>query len=360
MTGGDRASSSSSGGEPQWCLHGESVVLPEEYDRGSIRPDTNGDGRDEWWTTTPVWDAVAREGSTRFTVHELENQKFELQSDLVLFGSLLTLGDVDGDGTPDVALQAWNDPEAWWQRGLGDFTFETTQRPFAAPPRVRLYAEVNGDGLLDVLEQQSWMDAHLSLRLGDGAGGFVVSSTIGGGEHTLVEVFPGSTGSEKLLRFQFPFAGTQEEESFFQLVDVTPAGEITVKASATALGFLPTVIADVNGDGISDILGGGPYGSRWMRSDGDRYEEEVLGREVRGIIPGPWTDPRATDALVWDETLRLYEPADNTWRRVETVQTSPGFEWHARHLPLLADDDGRRDFLQIGDTHSLWRFERCD
>ena len=362
---GDTSSSSvettgDGGGPARWCLVGESILLPEAFEEGAIRPDTDGNGRDEWWKSEALWDPIARVGSTRFSVYELEGLAFEPRAELVLGGMLIVAGDVDGDGLVDLALSRWDEPQAWWQRGLDDFTFEATQRPFEAPNYHTRYADLDGDGRLDRLDKENGITVPLRLSLGDGTGAFTEATTIGGGEHALVEVIAGARNNEKLLRFQSPFAGTQETESFFQLVDVSANGDITVKASTESAGLVPTLIVDVNGDGLSDVLGGTSYGLQWLRTQGDRYVHETLTRGRTTVLPGPWSEPGAADALVWHESLQLYQPGDATWEPVDVVDVSAGFQPRALHVPMDADGDQIRDSLQVAETHSLWRLQPCD
>lgn len=358
---GDGADGSSSGGVAQgWCLRGEPVVLPGRYDSRSLRPDSDDNGRDEWWIQEPHWDPVTREGSTTLEIYEHQRGAFELRATTLLSGSVLHVGDVDGDGRPDAILRAWDDPQVWWQRGLDDFEFESTAQPFEAVSPSAHYADVDGDGSLDAVGDPEGFGS-LELFLGDGAGGFESAGELDVGGRRIEAVFPGSRAQEKLLHFEQEVLGFGSDTSLLWLTNVVPGGTVDVVASIGDLDFAPVVLAEVDGDGVADVLGRDERMNvmTWLRSSGTQYEEVVLARGIRGLVAGPWTEPGAADALAWGESVRLYQPSGDGWVGTD-VQTDPGFEVSGNHVPLHADDDGLHELLQIGQTHSLWRVEPCD
>lgn len=188
------------------------------------------------------------------------------------------VGDVDGDGVPDVVLttvnqsigfpdrpagdaallSAYGDPTLRIMHGVGDGTFTLLPPVPSEDDDFAALADINGDGILD------WVTAYwnggqggtVDVRLGDGAGHFVQTSRsvltavptclalgdLNGDSHLDVAVETGSGSAALLLG-----AGD---------------GSLGVPAYvATATAAYRLALADVDGDGILDLAVANPQGS---------------------------------------------------------------------------------------------------
>jgi len=108
------------------------------------------------------------------------------QQPLGLIGTVLAIGDLNGDGIPDIVIQPadveGNAPAANIYAGNGDGTFQstplftTTTLPDAFQTTSALIGDVNADGHPDLLFQSQTSDltAVVSVYLGDGKGNFIV------------------------------------------------------------------------------------------------------------------------------------------------------------------------------------------
>jgi Bacterial Ig-like domain (group 3)/FG-GAP-like repeat len=109
-----------------------------------------------------------------------------LQQPLGLLGTSVAIGDLNGDGIPDIVIQppsvGGNTPGPTVYAGLGDGTFQTT--PLFAVPTLpsgtaivsALIGDVNADGHPDLLIETRNPDdlsAQVNVYLGDGKGNFI-------------------------------------------------------------------------------------------------------------------------------------------------------------------------------------------
>jgi hypothetical protein len=167
---------------------------------------------------------------------------------------VLSVGDLNGDGKPDVATSDAMGNQAIILLGKGDGTFEAPSKPVVGNhPRGVVLADLDGDGKVD-LAAANVMDSNVTLLLGNGDGTvgspaalstggeanpfFLTAGDVDGdGKLDLVTSNNNATGSISVLR-------NQGQGMFAKGVPYPTGGDYAAQAT----------IGDVSGDGHPDVV----------------------------------------------------------------------------------------------------------
>jgi hypothetical protein len=190
----------------------------------------------------------------------------------------IAMGDFNGDGLLDIVLtdNAQQDVVFFTGKGDGTFTQESTSISTSAAARGVVVADFNGDGVDDVAYSVGPTDpiTHLSdlyVAIGKGDGTFKVSSTPAATEigEFLTTGDTNADNHADIVSATINQPGkTQIGNSLFVLLG---KGDGTFKTPVAYLSDIPSDphLADVNGDGIPDIIAGGSIGALVYQGNGD-------------------------------------------------------------------------------------------
>lgn len=179
------------------------------------------------------------------------------EATLVSPGTAPLLGDVDGDGRPDLLAttapaDGGTDADVSWLGNLGDGRFGPPRPiPAAAGLRLLAAADLNGDGHLDlVATTPSWPTVALALLAGDGHGGFTRGSVFFEGlsvNEVAVRDLDGDGRPDLVLTESYKFVG---------VLDVLLAdGAGGFRRSFSLSGPVMALAAgDVDRDGVLDLV----------------------------------------------------------------------------------------------------------
>ena len=259
--------------------------------------------------------------------------------------------DVNGDGRPDLLVYRSSDftasVEAWVNDGAGGFT-----RSFVldSGPETYLYAaaaDMNGDGLMDLVVAEQGVETRLVVRFNDGAGGFAEA------HEYPVEVW---------MSLESPFCLDINGDG---LADVMYFKDQALKARLNRGGVLgpeidaaPAVhpyevtLADLNGDGRLELIGSVSWDLRYWTDDGTgRFAQAtvvspqeayvVQAVDVNGDGRIDLTAIGTNDSFVHALYRVWLNDGDGRFTEMEpvSVPTHGGYV----HSPLYADLDGDGD-----------------
>jgi VCBS repeat-containing protein len=162
----------------------------------------------------------------------------------------VAIGDMNGDGRPDLAVANYDDNNVSVLLGTGNGTFGiATNFSVGANPRTVGVGDLNGDGRLDLVAASSISDT-VSVLLGNGDGTFQTQTTSGTGSSPIELAIGDLNGDGRLDLVLANFGGSD--------VSVLLGNGNGTFGAATnlAAGTNPrsVAIADLNGDGRPDLV----------------------------------------------------------------------------------------------------------
>jgi hypothetical protein len=167
----------------------------------------------------------------------------------------LTAGDFNRDGNLDVVIangSPSNTVSVWLGNGHGDFTLSRSYSTGQFPSSV-VVADFNRDGILDVVVQDRGLapqNGDVALLLGNGDGTFQPATLYSAGTQVQAIAVADLHGNGNLGVVASGNTGVF-------LLEGDGAGGLRPAATSLALPYI-LAVADVNGDGKADLIGGSP------------------------------------------------------------------------------------------------------
>ena len=168
------------------------------------------------------------------------------------------VADVNGDGKPDIVVANYNSGTVSVLLGNGDGTFQPTvvYNLGGYNPNGLVIADVNGDGKPDLVVWGSWNSPGVAVLLGSGDGTFLPAVTydVGAGPAFDVAIADVNGDGKPDLIVAVWYTPT---DSYGYVAVLLGNGDGTFLPAATyraGLGPNSVAAADVNGDGIPDLL----------------------------------------------------------------------------------------------------------
>jgi hypothetical protein len=376
--------------------NGDGTFQPQvTYSVGSVPTaivagDFNGDGHTDL--------AVANEGNGTVSLL-LGNGDGTFQPQITypvgMFPTSLVAGDFNGDGHTDLAVANQVDGTVSVLLGNGDGTFQSqVTYPIGSSPASLVAGYFAGDGHLDLAAANS--DGTVSVVLGDGHGGFglpvtypagsfpsatIVAGSFTGDGHTDLAVANTASDTISLLRgngdgtFQEPesfgvgtfpeslVAGDFNGDGRLDLAATSPdpntipvllGGGDGTFASASRFATAPyctPLVADLNGDGINDVLVINAAGDILYRQgrpqDTGSFDPPVTvnpGFPSRDIafVPGTGQGPILASVDAHDDAVSLYAWRAGGFVRIGSLATG---RLPAQIMTADLNHDGRDDLV---------------
>jgi uncharacterized protein (TIGR03437 family) len=168
----------------------------------------------------------------------------------------LAVGDLDGDGKPDLAVAVNTDGDVAVFRGAGDGTFSAFQgSPYSLPGAYAIaVGDFNGDGKPD-MAVTGRSTGTVQVFLGNGKGGFTAGASFGAGPGSLPQtIVAGDFNGDGKLDLAWVNNGTGSLGTLIGdgLGGFTPVPGLSVCPSTC--GPFSLVAGDINHDGEPDLL----------------------------------------------------------------------------------------------------------
>ena len=162
---------------------------------------------------------------------------------------VFAVGDVNGDGIPDVVAANGNSDYAGVSIGNGDGTFEPYSiTPVAVVPMALALADVNGDGKLDLISLSSIYGVEVAMGNGDGT--FQYAAGAGGGDRSDALAVADINGDGR------PDIVITDSTNHVIVLLNNGNGSFQTQPDEFAVGNSPhyITVADVNGDGKPNLV----------------------------------------------------------------------------------------------------------
>ncbi len=202
-----------------------------------------------------------------------------------------TLGDVDGDGDPDLLVQEFDQPmQVFMNDGTGAFGAGIPVPNIAQFGLVVAVADINGDGFVDLVDaySSSGGDGPMGypLYLGNGSGGFTLGDLID---------LSGTSGERQVLVRDLDGDGRMDLVYHNGSIAIYPKvcwvrnegngqwgpPQVLVQDAENLNYLAGLMMADVNGDGMDDII----YSQAGNSSCEIRYAECIGGTTFSPSVP---------------------------------------------------------------------------
>ncbi len=328
------------------CLRGTPQPMLDPEDTLLRILDTDRNGRDQLWMSQLRWDPLREIQSSVLRAFELDERGvFVPLAELELPGNIQALADIDGDGLLDVMLAQWDDLTRWWQVGVMGFDIDATARPLDGVDPVGLgsWIEVTEDDAMDYVERSN--EFGFRILVGDGAGGFEPAGTSALEKLSPHSVFPVPALGQLVLIFQAPVLGFVNDISVVQTVAVDANGDLEILAQSGGLDISPRFVGDLDGDDIADVVGfdGVDNTLRFLGSARGPYEKADIVPNIRDAVVGGFVQEREVEILWWNgkAQMRLQRAQGAAWSEETPVADNP--QWDANGPKrVLARARGRR------------------
>jgi hypothetical protein len=270
---------------------------------------------------------------------------------------VLVLADMNGDGKPDVVTGNADATTVGVLLGKGDGTFAAPKEaPTGAPPMDIAVGDLNGDGKPDLVTVGSGPvmtinDGIVSVLLGKGDGTFAPKVDLGAGMSTSGIAIGDMNGDGK-SDLVVANAGADDWWSLDVMLGKGDGTFTKGSSDSTVYGSASVELADLNGDGILDVitghtLTGTSVSVLFGRGDGTLSTKVDYATAGSAIALGDMNGDGRPD-LVTDGPSVLFAQADGS------------FTGRADYMPVgtavaLGDvnADGRLDVAQIGRSNTV-------
>ncbi len=171
-----------------------------------------------------------------------------------------TLSDLNNDGRLDLVSRRSDSYQIYLGNGDGTFGAVTSYGTVGSTSTAAVVADFNGDGNQDLITAQTF---YFEMRLGRGDGTFNAAVSVSG-VGTTVGFHAGDFNGDSQLDLAYSQSGGNGRVRLGN-GDGTFGGDLVYNVGA---GSTPLDLADLNEDGFDDIVGGGTTALTWL-SNGD-------------------------------------------------------------------------------------------